>query len=318
MSPEQLEGLEADARSDIFAFGAVLYEMLTGRKAFEGRSQSSVIAAIMHVDPPGVSVVQPMTPPAMERIVRICLAKDPDERWQTAHDLALQFEWVAEGGSLAGVAAPVAARRRSRERLAWALLAASVLFIAALAVPAVRYFQGPPSGGLSRFLIETPVMPNPYQVSVSPDGRFALINSNNKAILALPLTGGRKPITLLQLQGEAVVDEAHFSPDGRWVAYASTESGTAQVYVASFPDFKTIRQASAAGGNEPRWRRDGKELFFLTSDGHLMAVDVKVSGSILETTAPMMLFETRVATATPGSDKYAVSADGRRFLFLRR
>ena len=82
MPPEQLEGQEADARSDIFAFGAVLYEMLAGRKAFEGRSQSSLIAAIMHVDPPGISVLQPMTPAALDRVVKICLAKDPDERWQ--------------------------------------------------------------------------------------------------------------------------------------------------------------------------------------------------------------------------------------------
>jgi serine/threonine protein kinase len=79
MSPEQLEGREADTRSDIFAFGAVLYEMLTGRKAFEGRSQSSIIAAIMHVDPPAISVLRPMTPLVVDRVVKRCLAKEPDE-----------------------------------------------------------------------------------------------------------------------------------------------------------------------------------------------------------------------------------------------
>src|SRR5262249_21553766 len=76
MSPEQLEGQEADARSDIFAFGAMLYEMVTGRKAFEGKSQASLIAAIMHIDPPGVSALQPMVSPALDRVVRRCLAKD--------------------------------------------------------------------------------------------------------------------------------------------------------------------------------------------------------------------------------------------------
>ena len=84
MAPEQLEGEEADARTDIFAFGAVIYEMVTGRKAFEGKSQASLIAAIMHVDPPALSTLQPITPPALDQIVRTCLAKDPDGRWQAA------------------------------------------------------------------------------------------------------------------------------------------------------------------------------------------------------------------------------------------
>src|SRR6516165_9195023 len=102
MSPEQLEGDEADARSDIFAFGAVLYEMLTGRKAFEGRSTSSVIAAILHVDPPEICALQPVTPRALERLVKICLAKDPGERWQSTHDLGLELQRIADGGDADG------------------------------------------------------------------------------------------------------------------------------------------------------------------------------------------------------------------------
>ena len=84
MAPEQLEGKEVDARTDIFAFGAVVYEMATGKKAFEGKSQASVIATILETDPPPMSSLQPMTPPALDRVVKRCLAKDPDERWQTA------------------------------------------------------------------------------------------------------------------------------------------------------------------------------------------------------------------------------------------
>src|SRR5262252_60823 len=98
MSPEQLEGQEADARSDIFACGTVMYEMLTGRKAFEGRSQSGLIAAIMHVDPPRITEVKSMIPPALARVVKMCLAKDPDQRWQSAHDLATELQWIGEGG----------------------------------------------------------------------------------------------------------------------------------------------------------------------------------------------------------------------------
>ena len=96
MSPEQLDGQEADGRTDIFAFGTVLYEMLTGAKAFKGKSQASLIGAIMQADPPPVSRQQPLSPPALDRIVRTCLAKDPDERWQSAADLGRELRWIAE------------------------------------------------------------------------------------------------------------------------------------------------------------------------------------------------------------------------------
>ena len=84
MAPEQVEGKEVDARTDIFAFGAVVYEMATGKKAFEGKTQASVMAKILETDPPPISSLQPMTPPALDRVVKKCLAKEPDERWQTA------------------------------------------------------------------------------------------------------------------------------------------------------------------------------------------------------------------------------------------
>src|SRR5262249_41736121 len=119
MAPEQLEGKEADARTDIFAFGAVLYEMATGKKAFSGTSHASLITSIMSSEPPSISTLQPMTPPALDRIVRVCLAKDPEERWQSAHDLEGELKWVAAAGSRAGVPAPALARRKNRERISW-------------------------------------------------------------------------------------------------------------------------------------------------------------------------------------------------------
>src|SRR5207244_8542401 len=106
-------------RTDIFAFGAVLYEMATGRKAFSGSSQASLISSIMKEEPAPIATLQPMTPPALDRVVRTCLAKDPEDRFQTAHDAKLQLQWIGEMGSAAGVPAPVVARRKSRERLAW-------------------------------------------------------------------------------------------------------------------------------------------------------------------------------------------------------
>src|SRR5258706_5510152 len=99
MAPEQLEGKEADARADLWALGCVLYEMAAGRRAFEGKSQASLIGAIMNSEPPSLSQEAPMAPPALDRLVRTCLAKDPEERLQTAHDAKLQLQWITEGGS---------------------------------------------------------------------------------------------------------------------------------------------------------------------------------------------------------------------------
>src|SRR6202521_3427733 len=99
MAPEQLEGKEVDARTDIFAFGAVVYEMATGKKAFEGKSQASLIAAILEREPPAMSSLQPMTPPALDRVVKRCVAKEPENRWQTAKDLCDELKWIEEGGS---------------------------------------------------------------------------------------------------------------------------------------------------------------------------------------------------------------------------
>ena len=138
MAPEQVEGKEADARSDIFALGAVLYEMATGKRAFEGKTAASAMAAVLERDPAPISSVQPMAPPALDRLVKTCLDKDPDERWQTAHDVKLQLRQITEGGSHPGMAGsstamvPLAPRRNSRRYLRWAALALTIA--AAMAV----------------------------------------------------------------------------------------------------------------------------------------------------------------------------------------
>src|SRR4030095_10717163 len=98
MAPEQLEGAEADARTDIFALGALLYEMATGKRAFEGKSKTSLIAAILSQQPPPISQGAPVMPPALDHVARKCLEKDPDDRWQSARDVASELRWIAEAG----------------------------------------------------------------------------------------------------------------------------------------------------------------------------------------------------------------------------
>ncbi|MCP5116740.1 MAG: serine/threonine protein kinase, partial [bacterium] len=138
MSPEQIEGKEADARSDIFSFGAVLYELLTGKRAFDGNSPASIMAKVMAGEPEPIAQMQPLTPPGLERVVGKCLRKEPDERWQSAGDLRDELQWVATSAPEKRAKAPA-----FRERLAW--LVAAVCLIAAVVIGVV-HFSGQPAG----------------------------------------------------------------------------------------------------------------------------------------------------------------------------
>ncbi|HVE66238.1 MAG TPA: protein kinase, partial [Thermoanaerobaculia bacterium] len=225
MAPEQLEGKEADARTDIFAFGCVLYEMATGRKAFSGASQASLISSIMGSEPPPISTVVPMTPPAFDRVVRTCLAKDPDDRWQTAHDVGMQLKWIQEGGSAAGLPTPVAAGWKSRERLAWgiavllafgtigALLAAARYRRAAVEVGPIRSSILPPPKAAFRLLGSS------GGIAVSPDGRrltYSASGPDGKIVLWL------RPLDATAEQPLAGTDGASYpfwSPDSRFIGF---------------------------------------------------------------------------------------------------
>jgi Tol biopolymer transport system component len=152
---------------------------------------------------------------------------------------------------------------------------------------------------------------NVYPKDVYDGGRFLLfLNQNGRALSSLPLDGTRTPTPLLK--SDAPKDQPHVSPDGRWVAYTSRETGSWEIYVASFPDFGGQRRLSTNGGVQPRWRADGGELYFIADDGTFMAIEI-TNGSTLETRPPRRLFTTS-PYPSPGLDQYAVTADGRRFL----
>ncbi len=174
MAPEQLEGKEADARTDIFAFGSVLYEMVTGRKAFAGTSQASLIASILEKQPEPITSIQPLAPATLDHVVRKCLAKDPDERWQSAADVASELRWASETSAAAipGRGATVAeTRRRSARRPILAAVALVLLGLAAgLALSRVR--RAAPPVERSVFTILPPEKAELGNwTAISPDGR---------------------------------------------------------------------------------------------------------------------------------------------------
>jgi Tol biopolymer transport system component/predicted Ser/Thr protein kinase len=256
MAPEQLEGKEADARTDIFAFGCVLYEMATGQKAFSGKSQASLISSIMGSQPPAISTISPMTPPAFDRVVRTCLAKDPDDRWQTAHDVMLELKWAAEGGSAADLPAPVVARRKNRERLAWAALGVAAGALAAGLASAVLAGRSKPSPPV-RFDIAVPRNLDVGYMAVSPDGRqlaYVLEDAPGHGTLRLRSLDS---VDARMLEGTLGARAPFWSPDGRSIAFFA--DGKLKRLPAAGGSLQTICDGNGTGGGA--WSSNGTILF---------------------------------------------------------
>jgi Tol biopolymer transport system component len=268
MAPEQLEGQEADARTDIFAFGAVLYEMLTGKKAFEGKSHASLIGAILKDEPPAISTVQPHSPPALDRVVRKCLAKDPEARWQSAYDLRDELQWIAEARAHAEGSTPVVVKRSGHGRLAW--VASGVCLTALLAVVALAragYFsQPPPDAGTYRstyalpegLRFPPPPLPSPYgRFALSPDGRrlaFVATDVNGRVQLWV------RALDTLVAEPLAGTDGALYpfwSPDSRFIAFVA-QNRLKKIGVSGGPP---VTISEPAAGVRGAWNADDVILF---------------------------------------------------------
>jgi serine/threonine protein kinase len=224
MAPEQLEGKEADARTDIFAFGAVVYEMVTGKKAFEGKSHASLIAAIISSEPRPIGDIQPLSPPALGRTLARCLAKDPDDRWQSARDLLEALRWAAEPVSPAVRETP----QRQRHSLAWRLTVAGIASATALgglgvlATDLLRSADPP-----SPMRLTIPISSEAFEPRISPDGRQLAYVSTGGRLFIRPLDSTtERPLT------GVFATDAEWSPDGQSLAF-SGQGRLARVNVQS-------------------------------------------------------------------------------------
>jgi len=259
MSPEQIEGKELDGRSDIFSLGAVLYEMLTGQRAFQGKSQLSVASAILEKEAAPISTVKPMTPPALDHAIRRCLAKDPEERWQTARDVALELKWIAEAGSQSSAATPVKDRRNSE----WLTMAALVVTAAAAVTLGVLYARRPATDApVARAYIK-PMVNSSFIFSgtaagfaLSPDGRllaYVASTPDGKSVLWL------RPIDFLQAQplpGTEGATYPFWSPDSRFIAFFAGGK-LKKIESSGGPPFTICDASDGRGGT---WNRDGDIL----------------------------------------------------------
>ena len=313
ISPEQLEGKEADARSDIFSLGAVLYEMATGKRAFEGKTTASVIAAVLERDPAPISTVQPASPSALDWVVKTCLAKDSDERFQSIHDLKLQLKWIAEGGSqaAAGLGTSPSAKRKIRERV----LATTALLLAAIsAVLGLAYFRRPAGAPP---VVRSSIQPPPdasFSNGVSNAG-YALSPDGTRLVFSAQTSEGQsglwiRPLNSLAAQKLVGTDGGglpFWSPDGQWIGF--------------FGDAKMKKVAAAGGyvqvicdaplGRGATWNRQGVIVFAPNIGGPLYRVSENggVPAAVTQLDAPTEETTHRWPSFLP---------DGVHFLYVAR
>lgn len=271
MAPEQLQGRDTDGRTDIFAFGAVLYEMLTGERAFEAPSQASLIGAILKDNVPLPSARQPMTPRALDRAIQRCLAKDPDDRWQSAGDLRHELQWIATDPLREAASVPgQAARPRSRERLWWA----AVVLV-----------------GIVGTWIAVATLPNPEPIA---PGQVIRLQVSLPSGLRLPSTGSALPMTV--------------SPNGERVVFSAVDANdNVQLYVRELNALEVRAIPETEGGFAPFFSPDGASIGFAAS-GALKKVSLTAGPAV---TIAAKVLDEQFGGASWGADDTIVFASSR-------
>jgi serine/threonine protein kinase len=293
MAPEQLQGGKVDARADLFAFGCVLYELITGKMAFSGDNAASVITAIMSKDPPAISSLQPLTPRALDRVLRRCFAKEPDDRWQSARDLRDALE------SLDQPVATHAPSQRSRSRLPWVIAAACALAFAATSI--LHFREAPTLGVEIRADIVTPPSTVPYDFALSPDGRkIAYVATNDGA--------SRLWVRFLEsnsvqaLPGTEGATLPFWSPDSKAIGFYADTNLKRVNPDGGLPQVLHAGNMARSGGT---WSPSGVIVF--TRGGRL--ISVSASGGQYQS----------LTTSAPGQTGHRASGflpDGKRFLYF--
>jgi eukaryotic-like serine/threonine-protein kinase len=311
MSPEQIEGKELDGRSDIFSLGAVLYEMLTGQRAFPGKSQLSVASAILEKEPAPISTVKPLTPPSLDHAMRRCLAKDPEERWQTARDIAIELKWIADSGPSAGAAGPFVNRAGSREHI---LASALVLAAGAAIAFGVLYIKRPATDmRVTRTYIKSEegsgfiFTGDQKGFAISPDGlNLAYVAStpspDSKSALWI------RPMASLHarlLPGTEAAGFPFWSPDGRYIGFFAGGK-LKKINAQGGPPYIICDAPDGRGGS---WNQQGDIIFTPTVNSPIYRVSA--SGGPIS----------RLTTQDPSKNETThrwpwFLPDGRHFIFL--
>ena len=303
MSPEQVKGEDLDPRSDIFSLGAVLYEMVTGRRAFDGKSQLSVVSSILEKEPESITTIAPMVPPDAAHLISRCLAKDPEERWQTARDIAGELQWIGERGTQASAVAP---GRGTSKRWWFLSMAGGVLLGAAVLAAALAWRSQNTIRKESYFLAAVPL--TLHDLALAPNGHTvaaAGFSASAKAgDLWLYEVGSQQPRELADTENASF---PFWSPDGKSLGFFA-DGKLKRLEIAGGPVQVICDAPTGRGG---AWNKDGVILF--TPSGHLSGGLYRVSaagGRATRVTAPG-------TSHGVNSNRWPIFLpDGKHFLYL--
>jgi serine/threonine protein kinase len=307
MSPEQVEGCELDGRSDIFSLGAVLYEMVTGRRAFEGKSRLSVATAILEKEPVPLSSLKPMTPPVLDHAVKKCLAKAPDERWQSASDLASELQWLSTASGAAVVSAPVSQHHTP----AWIAAGALFFTLIAASVAFFRLREKPEQSPVGRFDISLQkVNFGSFNFPViSPDGEYVVIAGTGPDGKSQLWVRKLDSVTAEALPNTDGASNPFWSPDSKFIAFAA--HGRLQKVALSSGSAQTLCEAPcqlSLGGAGGDWSTDG---IIVTGGGDGRLYRLPATGG-----RPLLIAEPDSSRLEAAAGQPRFLPDGRHFLYF--